>query len=398
MEAIYLAPDWELDDGLLYQSTFWDLIPYGNWMILNWGQGQAQVWKEGLGVGTLGTVYSDVVTFAKMADFLVAIGFGGARTRVGWSSSGDIEDWVPTDINEADSMTLAEFDTPIRAAAKLGDSTAIFSEDQLAVLNFVGTPFWFGYKFKLDGIGACGKKSVAGDGKNIVGVGRNGIWWTDGLTSRYIDEGYLHDYLQENVNWGQQGKITAARNDVTGCFDFCFPMGVGTSPSEAWSFDPRVGGGWHQVPHFSLKDERRLFRKPIWGDLDGQILLDMDADTSNVLDLRTKPLLGQIQDSTKTASGTGLMDIHQNTHVQEVDFFLKEAENVEFRVGAAQAVEAEYVYTPWKALVVGTPTYLMPTVYRAGVYHRVEFRSTAADWSLDLQGFEMFGKLEGTKR
>jgi hypothetical protein len=42
-------------------------------------------------------------------------------------------------------------------------------------------------------------------------------------------------------------------------------------------------------------------------------------------------------------------------------------------------------------------TYQLPAI-PDGVYWQLEFRSVTTNWALDLQGFELFGTVEGTKR
>lgn len=395
-ETVLAGAAWTEDQGLLYNATFWDMLPFGEWVLLNSSQGKLRVWKPTDGVTNLADGPSDVVALRKKYNFLVAFGYGGAKTRIGWSKSDDIQTWTAAADNNAGSLTVAEFNTPIRAVAPMGEADAVFAEDQMVLFSYKGTPFWFGYKFALDGIGAIGKASVTSDGRNCLGVGRNGVWWTDGNSSRYIDEGYLHDYLQDRVNWDQGSKIVAARNDVTGCFDFSFPMDDSLVPNEAWSFDPR-NGSWYPVPPFSYKDERRLFRKPIMGRLDGGMELELEATEGLPLELRTKPLLAQLQDE------TGLRDVHNNVSVDEVDILLHAATAVEWRLGAGQESNGSFSWTPWIEAQAGARTYKVPKLasggsFPSGVFHKLEFRSVADVWALDLQGFELFGRLVGTKR
>lgn len=391
-ETIVTGATWTEDEGVLYNASFWDLIPYGDWCIISNGRGNVQYYDpSGPTLATLGDAPTDVVALGKKLDFLLAIGYGAAKNRVGWSDSGDILTWTAAADNLAGSLTIDEFDTPIRSAARLGESISLYAEDQLALFNYVGSPYYFGYKFKLDGIGACGRAAVASDGKNNLGVGRNGIWWTDGVTHRYLDEGYLRDYLQENVNWDQQSKIVCCRNDITGCFEFCFPLVGSDDPNEAWAVDPRTGA-FHQVPVFSSKDERRLFDTPLTGSLDGKIYYDGAATAGNSLTLKTKPLLAILQ------SESGLTDVHNNVHVDEVDLFLKSASNVQFRVGSCQTHEGTFTYTDWIDLITSDTTYKMPRGLPSGVYHKLEFQSTSTTWDIDLQGIQLFANLEGTKR
>jgi hypothetical protein len=266
----------------------------------------------------------------KKLSFMMALGYGSRGTRVGWSDSSSIEVWTPTDSNNASSLSIDDFDTPIRTGASLGQSISVFAEDQMALVNYIGAPFYFGQRVVLDGIGAVGPCAVASDGSNNVGVGQGGIWWTDSNTYRYIDEGALHDYLQENVNWSQKSKIQAVRNDFTGCYEFFLPMGLAVDVTEGWSFDPRTGG-WSKLPSLSMKVERRLFGRPVIGTNDGKVQLDsFDATVAAALETLSKT----------------------------------------------------------------TPVPAIPS----GVYWKLEFRSTADNWDLDLQGFMLFGKTEGTGR
>ena len=396
-EDILLGETWQEDTGLLYEPTFWDLVPNGDDVLINTGQGQIRFWDDsGSSVETIADSPSDILHIRKIYNFLVAFGYSGNGNRVGWSGADDYETWTAGPSTEAGALSIAEFDTRMKAVVPLGDSYAMYAADQMALLNYVSAPFYFGYKMRLDGIGAIGKRAVAGDGKNNVGVGRAGIWWTDGYSFKYMDEGYHHDYLQENVNWEQGGKIVACRNDFTGCFDFSFPMGDSLVPNEGWSFDPRVGS-WHKVPAFSLKDERRLFNGPLVGTLDGSVELEQDANDGLPLSLITKPVLCQLQDE------TGLRDVHNNVQVDEVVLLLQNTENVEFRWGSCQEPDGTFTWTAWIAALDGAKTYRVPKTdsgrsLPAGVYHKLELRSTAADWSLDFQGFMLFGTVEGTKR
>lgn len=390
IESVYTASVWTETETINDPASFWDMLPYGDWMLLNNGHGQPRVFKPGVGTAVLGNVPSDVVTLAKKQNFILALGYGAAKTRVGWSNGDIIDEWTASNTNLAGSLTIAEFDTPLRAAASLGPGIALLAEDQLAVLNYIGAPFYFGFKMLLDGIGAVGKAAVASDGKNLVGVGRNGVWWTDGLSYQYIDEGAIHTYLQENINWAQGSKIVAVRNDVTNCFDFTFPMRGSLVPNEAWSFDPSQKA-WYEIPPFSYKAERKLFRKPIVGQLNGSLYLEQDDVEAQPLVLKTRPLAGQLQDA------SGLRDCHNVVNVQETDLLLKSVSHVEWRLGSAQEATGPYSYTPWREALPGSETYKTSRGLPSGVFHLLEFRSTAPNWTLDLQGFMLYGRIEGTK-
>lgn len=392
-----LDVDWQEDQTSALMPTLWDFTHYGNWTIANSSAGAAQIIKAVDGTDPppaavdFGDAPEDVTRFIKKLSFVLALGYGERGTRVGWSSSDDIEDWTASSTNDAGALSIDDFDTRIRAAAKLGQAIAVYSEDQMALVTYISAPFFFGQRTVLDGIGAVGKGAVASDGSNNLGIGRGGIWWTDSNSYRYIDEGFLHDYLQDEVNWTQAGKCVAVRNDYTGCFEFFFPMRESSIINEGWSFDPR-NGGWTLLPGVSYKDERKLFQKTLSGTNDGDVLFDdSDPTAANALILETKPLLMQVQ------TAEGWTDVHTTSKVDEVDLLLKEAANVEFRLGCQQDADLTFEYTPWLSCQPESRTYKLPQV-PDGVYWKLEFRSTAAEWTFNLQGFMLFGAVEGTKR
>lgn len=371
-------------------ATFVDFTHYGDWTIINNTKNSPSIYKPGTGLAAYAGP-SGVAKYMKKLSFILAIGYGARGTTVGWSDGSNIEDWTPTAENSAGSLAIDDFDTKIVTANRLGQSISVFNEDQVALVSYISNPYYFGQKVVLDGIGAVGKYSVCGDGTSNFGVGRNGVWWTDGNSFRYIDEGFLHDYLQDNVNWSQMAKIHAVRNDYTGCIEFFFPMGGSNIISEGWSWDPRTGG-WSPLPPVALKDERKLMLKPLVGTEDSSIMLDEHVyNVDTPLTLETRPMLMQLQ------SQTGLTDIHNSCRVDEVVLLLKEAAHVDFRIGSAQKQENEFNWSQWQELDPASRTYLIDAI-PDGVFWKLQFRSTKDIWKLDLQGFMLFGSMEGTGR
>lgn len=375
-----------LDQIATTPATYADFTSWGNWTILNTGVGTAKLFKPGEVVGNLTNAPVDVVAFMKKQDQLLAIGSGLVKKGVDWTHGGDITRWDPTDTTStAGSLTIEELDTAIRAAARLGPHVACYAEDQLALVSWIGAPFFYGQRVQLDGIGAVGKMAVCADIRLNYGVSRNGIWRTDGSDAAYIDEGILSEYLQENVNWEQASKIIAFRNDVSRCIEFHFPMEDALENNEGWSFDPRTGG-WSKLPGYQVAMERKILDKPIVGS-DGLVLmLDEDLGVEEPLDLRTKPLMAQ----TETA-------MHLSAKIDEIEIAAKIAEGVQFRYCVAENIDGPRQELDWQELSADMRTYQLEAA-ASGTYHWLEFRSTIASWDLDLQGFALFGEPDGVKR
>ena len=383
----------EQSGGLM--PTIYDFTSYGNWMIFNDGI-SAKRWDGNAVQNYDGEVPIGAVRFMKKMNFMMAFGYDVRGTRVGWSDADDIFTWTASADNLAGSLSIDEFDTPIRAAERLGDYIACYAEDQMALIKFVGSPFVFGQKFSLDGIGAVGKAAVATDTRINVGLGRNGAWLTDSNSFKYIDEGIIRDHFQENINWPKAAVSVVCRNDVTGCFEFHVPTGVATQPTEGWSFDPR-NGSWSPVPVRAFKAERRLFNAPICGTDGGIVQLDdNDYALAGPLELRTKPLM-------LTSENGQNLGTHIVSRVDEVEILAKEASNVEFRIGCADDANVpndEWEWSAWYEFEPGHRIFEVEQGLPEMPLWKLEFRSIASagnDWRLDLQGFVLYGPDVGTK-
>lgn len=381
-----------LDDTPTLLATQADFTTWGDWTIVHYSGGPGlgavpKVYKPGVSYATIAAAPVDAITFLKKNNQLFAIGHGTSRRSVSASDADDIEDWTPTASNASILLTLEDFDSAIVAGCHLGPNIAVYGDDQLALVYWIGRPDYWGRRMALDGIGAVGKKAVCADGPLNYGVSRNGCWRTDGNTFQYIDQGVLHDYLEDNVNWDQKTKILAVRNDVTHCIEFHFPMGSATENDEAWAYDPATGG-WGEVTPYQSMQERKLYEDCLAAIGDTVYLLSADATVTAALDLSTKPLLMQ------TPQGAAL---HEGSYIDEVEILTKLASNVEFRYGVSEDSDGTYSWTAWITLVVDLTTYsFRPSA--SGTFHKLEFRSTAANWAIDLQGFVFYGTTEGTKR
>lgn len=384
---------YQADQAGSIQPTIYDFTPYGDWMIVNDGVAP-YIHKPGTGTPWApwaGQVPQGAMRYMKVMNFMMAFGYDIRGTRVGWSDADNIDTWTATSTNLAGSLTIDEFNTPIRAAERLGSYIACYGEDQMGLINYVGAPYIFGQRLSIDGIGAIGKAAVASDLRQNVGVSRNGVWWTDGNSFDYIDRGFLANYLQDNVNWAQAGKTVACKNEATGCFEFHFPVGASQSINEAWSWDPK-NRGWSKTTPASFKQQRSLFNYPIVGGNDGSVSWD-DYDNNIAgfpLSLRTRPLMLQAPDGSNLGSQTV-------SRVDQVELLLLEASGIEMQVSCGDGTKDSFVdKTEWLPVEVGNNTIDLPNLPEAPLW-RLEFRSTITDWRFNLQGFLLYGADTGTK-
>lgn len=366
-------------------ATFVDFVHWGNWTLLNSGLTAPVRYKPDTGLlDTFGA--PQCLQLLKKRNQLFAIGVGDNGKVVQWSDADDIEEWDILANNLAGDLPIEELDTPIRAASKLGSAISVYADDQLAVVYWVGAPYYYGQDVKLDGIGAVGKMAVCADGPFNYGVSRNGVWRTDGQSFQYIDEGVLSSYLEENVNWGQSSKIIACRNDVRRSIEFHFPMQDSLEVSEAWGFDPATGG-WSKVVPFQMAAERKIFTKPLGASGGKLYLMESSLDRRFALNLETKPLMVQ---------GQNYAPIRGVTVVDEVEFFALEANGVQFSYGVADFINGNYSWSDWLEVDCNLRTH-RTEMRIGGVFHKLRFRSYKDDWDINLQGFNLYGSSEGTR-
>lgn len=391
-ELIGALPNYTENATVNLDPTLFDFTVWGNWVLVNSADNGVLRYKPAVGPTpaeflALPNAPQDAVAFFKKRNQLLGVGYGLNRRLVGFSDADDIETWAAAPDNLAGELPLEELNTPIRAACHFGPSIAVFGENQMFEVKWVGAPLYYGQNKLLDGIGAIGKFAVYGDGRVVYGIGRNGIWKTDGLQYSYIDEVVLRDYLQNNINWAQAAKACCRKNDVTGCIEFSFPVGASLVNNEGWGYDPRYGG-WSRVPPFAAMDNRVLFDKPVQGQPDGKLqLASSDPTAVGDLLLETKALLIQRDNNA----------LHVGALIDEVELFIHDAANVQFQYGVSETPDGEFSWTNPIEVVKSQITHKLMTPF-SGVYHKLRFKNFNQNWTLDLQGFALFGVPEGQKR
>ena len=386
-EAIGTVP-FTANQTMTAPATIVDFLAWGDWTLVNPSSGPIKRFTAPGDFATLPNAPTDVVTILKKANQMFAIGHGTNKRMVSWSDADDITNWDYTNPESlANLIPIEELDTPIRAGAKLASYISVYAEDQMALVYWVGAPSGYGQRLALDGIGAVGKAAVASDGRLNYGVSRNGVWRTDGQDFGYVDPVSMNDYLQENVNWDQSSKIIALRNDVTRCFEFYFPMGSSLNVNEGWSFDPS-NGGWSEVQQHQIGQERKLFDKPLVADGFTVKLMDDNPALPGPLTLVTKPM--QLQNAKGEA-------MHIGAKIDEVQLLVKKATAVDFRYEVAEDIDGPWTVCAYQTLQPDLRTYQLED-HPSGTYHLLRFRSTLDNWDLDLQGFALYGAIDGQTR
>lgn len=218
----------------------WSFAPFGSWMIAVNGIDPPQAYKGGPTFVDLGGSPPVAEIVRVHAEHVILFNTSNGESRIEWSDAGDAETWTPAGTNTAGYIELQNFG-PIVTVAQLGDFLAVYGEDRMALLQFIGAPFIFGTKMALTTGGAVSKYAVAEVGSLNYVFGRHGIYRTDGSQIEYIDRPSVHDFVYGDLNTAQLANVVAWHNVSNKIVVFFYPRKGETYPNRAVAFHYDLG-------------------------------------------------------------------------------------------------------------------------------------------------------------
>ncbi len=262
-------------------ATVWSFESWGNWMLATNGRDAPQIYKNtGSFEALAGFPANSAEIFIRRGPHMLAFGLAGSSQTFAWCSDDNIEDWTSTQDNTAGALFMREMDSPPVAVVPMGDLVAVYSQDSLFLVSYVGAPLVFGYKPALNGIGAVGKQAVVPVGRRNFGFGRQGFWVTDGVSHQYIDDPMVRKYWQSRINWAQASKVSAYHHEDSHQIRWFLPTNSG-EPDFGLAFD-YIRNVWSPLDYGrSSAVERQVFNYPIVATPTGEIYFDnfgWDAD------------------------------------------------------------------------------------------------------------------------
>lgn len=301
---------------------------------------------------------------------------------VRWASLDTLTDWEPQDINSAGFLVLRGMESPIRAAAQLGDMYAIYSDNKMHVMYYVGAPYIFGQRFALEGIGALSDRSVVSVGRLNFGLGPRGVWETDGNTFRYIDDPAIRQWILDNVRRSgfADERIVGYHNVVSKQVIWSVALEPSDLATAAIGFNYETGAWTRYAYGFTGALAAGSFGCPILAGNQGEIFFAQQGVNSDGAAMpalvRTKPL--------------DLGDPNRCKYVEMLAVRVKELSddfkvNLGFMANAHDAIE-------WSG-----PQTVTDRIYvdREVGYLVLEFSSNALDVDWLLTGFDVWGEVTG---
>ncbi len=153
------------------------------------------------------------------------IGIDGNPRRFAWSSREDFTDWVFNSTTNTAGYLDIEASTPLRSMAKVREGTLIFSESEVFLSRFVGSPFVYNAQI-LGETRLIAPNAFATFEGRCVWLSRTGFRLYDGGSFAPIQCDVL-DYVLADID------PISGPTKTFGCWNGTFP--------EVWFFYPSVG-------------------------------------------------------------------------------------------------------------------------------------------------------------
>lgn len=253
----------------------WSFVAYGTWIIGSHG-GKVYIWKPGEEgenppqFSLISDAPTGVVFLLKFKNYVLAVG----KEYVYWCDDDNPELWTPEQDNQAGSLFIRDCQGDIIGGVANDDIALICTQKEVIKLNYLSTPYIFGYKKIFEGAGIWNHKSITIVNNTVFGFGPNGIWCSNGSSFSYIDKGKVSDTISTNMN------ISLAEQ--------CF-VGAWNILQHVFIFVPQMSGqilcfGFNMVNNLwtLLNWDRACAYREYWCDNDGVLYIDDLKSAANL--------------------------------------------------------------------------------------------------------------------
>ena len=186
--------------------------------------------------------FTKVTAIDKSGPHILAINYDKTNSEhpydVAWCDTDNPDTWIPATTNAAGSLTLREASSPLKAIVPLGDAKAIYTEDQMFILQYTGAPYYFGYKTAFaSGAGAVSPRSVVAVDSTNYGLSRRGLFVTDGSSVETIgDSEGINKYIRDNIAESEYAQVVAYHNKLNNEVIWSLPINS-TKPTKQITYN-----------------------------------------------------------------------------------------------------------------------------------------------------------------
>lgn len=182
--------------------------------------GKLWQWSPGASavVQPAGSPTNNIAVFVTNEDFVLLLGAGGQGRKIQWPDIGTTTIWTPSTTNAAGSIQL-NTGGRCKAGARVGQQNLVWTDVDVHLINFIGSPGIYGPVRLAEGCGLIGP--------NAYGMTDVAYWWSQGGFFRYNGivqpmDCEVQDYIWANTNFTQAakiyGEVNTRYNEVTWLF------------------------------------------------------------------------------------------------------------------------------------------------------------------------------------
>jgi len=330
--------------------------------------------------------YDKVKIFKRQGPHMLAFNYqeGGIDfpTTFSWCSADDLDDWDGSATNTAGNLQIREATGEIRCVTQLGNNLAVYTQNQMFVVSYIGLPNIFGYKPALDGVvGAVSPHSVVAVGRMNYGLSRDGFFVTDGASSKMIgrDSG-MNRFFRENASFTELGQVFAFDNSKENEVVWGVPLGEAKITKEIY-YNYKTNQWGMRDSNISAYHDRGIFNEPL------------SANTSKFYFEGTVPTL----DDPAVSAVTKAHDLNNADRIKEI---------TALRVGKT-GVGSPTVSIGFTNTIDATPTYsdnfIVDDTFKsfpvrtAGRYIHLKVESSGASDTWELTDMVIQGRFEGER-
>ena len=330
--------------------------------------------------------YDKVKIFKRQAPHMLAFNYQKSGvdypTTFSWCSADDLDDWVGSPTNTAGDLQIREATGEIRCVTQLGNNLAVYTQNQMFVVSYIGLPNIFGYKPALDGVvGAVSPHSVVAVGRMNYGLSRDGFFVTDGASSKMIgrDSG-MNRFFRENASFTELGQVFAFDNSKENEVVWGVPLGEAKITKEIY-YNYKTNQWGMRDSNISAYHDRGIFNEPL------------SADTSKFYFEGTVPALADPAVSAVTKAH----DLNNADRIKEITALRVGKTGVgspTVSIGFTNTIDATPTYSD---NFVVDDTFKSFPVRTAGRYIHLKVESSGTNDTWELTDMIIQGRFEGER-
>lgn len=374
------------DTGILrsgFTNGRWSMIPWGEWLLATNNTEKPQIWKN---TGSMVDWANVPVTKARIVRKLAERPILFAGQTAYWPRATDIEYWAtPDPEGRAGSMFIRDLDSDITAVEPLGELLAYYTLNEMGLVTFVGGQAVYGFKNRLEGIGAIGINAIIPVGQIHYGMSLSGIWRADGSSQSYFDDPAVNRYLDTTLDKDRGDEVVGVHIKDRKTVEWHYP-GV---DEEVHCLGYNYGNGsWHHLMMgVTAAGAAEIFDYPIAASANEWGLYDKTDDIGSAT------MVSELR-----SGGFDAGNAHHFKWWDKVEVYREGVGTLEIRfglhktetMGATNEPGAWVDYwTEW------TPLARENYIQAESVYLTLELRSVGANTSWRMGGLSVWGELAG---